>query len=41
MADAKYADGPRQPLYFKTGHPQEGQLKGMAVILTAHSLVEQ
>jgi hypothetical protein len=33
MADAQFANGEPQSLYFLPGHPCEGVFKGMAVIL--------
>ena len=41
MADARFADGLPQPLYFPEGHPRAGVFKGMAVILEERGLLAE
>jgi len=41
MANATFADGTAQNLYFPPGHPREGVFKGMSVILEERGLVAE
>ena len=41
MADATFADGTPQRLYFPPGHPQAGTFKGMSIILKERGLVKE
>ena len=41
MADAIFADGTPQQLYFPKGHPQAGIFKGMSVLLQERGLLRE
>jgi hypothetical protein len=41
MADATFADGTPQSLYFPPGHPRAGVFKGMAVLLQERGLLKE
>ena len=41
MADATFANGTPQALYFPQGHPQAGTFKGMAVLLQERGLMKE
>jgi len=41
MADATFADGTPQQLYFPEGHPQAGVFKGMSILLQERGLLKE